>query len=145
MWESRCAAGDPIGCVGFATWGRSEDILALHGGALRSYWIGIGATVRTNARNGLVGGNLDLLASESVLEEAMLSFGKAIATAHLDATALDKTNRHYFLSPSEITEYHHQVFDDFNVDRRWYGGSYIIGVHVPPLSPIYCIPSCDKE
>ncbi|QEI10875.1 tandem-95 repeat protein [Cellvibrio japonicus] len=145
MWQGRCAAGDPIGCVGFATWGDPADVLAMHGKVDGAYWVGVGATVRFNARNGLLTGNPELLLNPDALNTAVLSFGKAIATAHLDATAADLSGRHYFLRADEITQYHHVVFDRFNVSRRWYGGSYGTGRHEPLLEPFYCRPSCDSN
>lgn len=145
MWQGRCAAGDPIGCVGFATWGDPADVIAMHGKVDGAYWVGVGATVRFNARNGLLTGNPELLLNPDALNTAVLSFGKAIATAHLDATSADLSGRHYFLSAPEITNYHHAVFDQFNVSRRWYGGSYGTGRHEPLLEPFYCRPSCDSN
>src|SRR5690606_27828626 len=75
MWLGRCAAGDPIGCVGFATWGDSADVIAMHGNVEGAYWVGVGATVRFNARSGLLTGDPELLLNPDALDTAVLSFG----------------------------------------------------------------------
>ncbi|MCH9692867.1 MAG: hypothetical protein K0U59_12540, partial [Gammaproteobacteria bacterium] len=147
MWEGRCAAGDPIGCVGFATWGSMDDVQAFFGGGIEAdHWVNLGTTVRINARTGLLEGNPFLRSGNgrAYLPWIEKQMGKAIANAHLNATSTDLTNRHYFLSAPEITSYHHAVFDKFNVGRQWYGGSYMTGNHSRLLEPFYCQPSCDS-
>ncbi len=115
----------------------------MHGAVMGAYWLGVGESVRRNAGYGLLAGNPRLMLSPSAFNEQMLALGKAIATAHLDTTLDDQNGRHYFLSAPEITTYHHRVFDEFNISRRWYGGSYGTGVHQRLLEPVYCRPSCD--
>ncbi|WP_299975375.1 SpvB/TcaC N-terminal domain-containing protein [uncultured Pseudoteredinibacter sp.] len=146
MWKQRCKNGDPIGCVGWATWGKPSEILQYFGLLVGGKWLAVGLTVRTNAEKGLLFADPSLLFDADRLERKKLEFGKAIAYAHLNATGRDKDGRPYSLTPEEITQYHHEVFDDFNVPRGFYGGSYVLGVHDEYLAPhVYCSPSCDSE
>ena len=145
MWQARCAAGDPIGCVGFATWGDPSAVVAMHGNFWGAYWVNIGKLTRLNATAGLLEGNPHLVLSQNALELSMLQLGQAIAVAHLDATSDDTTGVPAFLSAREITEYHHDVFEDFNVSPRFYGGTYISGEHGELLEIFYCIPACDTN
>lgn len=149
MWKGRCSNGDPIGCVGFATWGTVDEIRDYYGDNKleAEYWIGVGATVQFNATTGLLQGN-EFMQSEmgrTYLPHFTKELGKKIALAHLRATERDFKNTPYFLSASQITEYHHRVFDAHNVSRKWYGGSYMTGKHEGILTPTYCRPTCDIE
>ncbi|MEK9912949.1 MAG: RHS repeat-associated core domain-containing protein [Flavobacteriaceae bacterium] len=149
MWKSRCERGDPIGCVGFSTWGTVDELKEYYGdNMIADYWITLGATVQFNARTGLLEGNPEFFKGEHRQRRLKMTerlFGQAIARTHLKMTERDHRNRPYFLSAVEITRYHHKVFDAFNVSREWYGGSYFDGTHSDFLENFYCIPSCDDE
>lgn len=118
--------------------GDTEEVLAGLGDVKGSYFLAIGATVRFNAASGLLHANY-----EYPSKELLLSFGKEIAIAHLDAIAQDISSYWYYLSGRQITTYHHGVFDLFGVNRRFYGGSYITGRHDSFLELSYCQPACD--
>lgn len=145
MWKGRCALGDPIGCVGFAAWGNPTALRKMHGIVYGTYWVGLGKVVRYNARKGLLSGNPRLYSSVDALVAADLSLAKSIVRAHLGKTSVDSEGRYYSLSAREITKYHHLVFDQYNISRRWYGGSILTGRHHPLLEPLYCRPSCDRR
>ena len=145
VWRGRCALGDPIGCVGFATWGSPKAVIKMHGRVRGTYWVGVGKAVRYNSSKGLLTGNPELYFSADALAAANLSLGKAIVKTHLGTTTTDLVGKHYFLSAREITKYHHAIFDRYNINRGWYGGSLLTGKHVPLLEPFYCRPSCDKD
>lgn len=134
MWQSRCERGDPIGCVGYGTWGDPGEVAKNAG----KYWVGVGATVRANAYAGLYMAN-----GSAPSDELMLQFGQDIAVAHLDATAVDNSSVLYYLSAPEITSYHHTVFDSYGVNRGFYGGSWITGHHDRVAEVFYCQPACD--
>ncbi len=134
MWKSRCERGDPIGCVGYGTWGDPSDVSENIG----NYWVGVGATVRANAYAGLYFAN-----GAAPSDTLLLQFGQDIAIAHLDATASDLSSINYYLSAPEITSYHHTVFDSYGVNRGFYGGSWATGSHDRTLEIFYCQPACD--
>lgn len=58
-WKGRCSNGDPIGCVGFVTWGSVAEIREYYGDneLEADYWISVGLTVQFNATTGLLEGN----------------------------------------------------------------------------------------
>ena len=146
MRKGICSNGDPIECVGFATWGTIDEISNHydHKKLAAEYWISVGATVQFNATTGLLQGN-EFMQSEigrTYLPYFTKEFGKKIALAHLKATEQDSKNTPYFLSASQI---HHKIFDSHNVSRKWYGGSYITGKHEQIFTPAYCRPTCDIE
>lgn len=89
--------------------------------------MGVGATVRTNAYAGLYSAN-----GVAPSDELLLQFGQDIAIAHLDATAVDHSSIWYYLSAPEITSYHHQVFDSYGVNRRFYGEAGLRGIMTEP-------------
>ena len=145
VWKGRCILGDPIGCVGFATWGNPRDVRRMHGLIYGNYWVGVGWLVRYNSSKGLLGGNPELYSSIDALIAANLSLGKAIVRTHLGTTGVDLQGKKYLLSAREITKYHHAVFDHYNVNRGWYGGSILTGRHHRLLEPLYCRPPCDNR
>jgi hypothetical protein len=145
MWQSRCSRGDPIGCVGFATWATEDEIREYFGHRIADeYWISVGAGVRAAARSGLVAGNPGLLLDSAYMPLIELALGQDIARAHLSATNADLIGEHYFLDPRQITGYHHTVFDTYHIPRGFYGGSPITGEHWEILEIFYCIPTCDS-
>ena len=145
LWQGRCALGDPVGCVGFAAWGSPKALRKMHGLMYGTYWTGLGKVVRYNARKGLLRGNPELYSSADELVAANLSLAKSIVRAHLGKTSVDSNGTKYFLSAREITDYHHAVFDQYNISRKWYGGSILTGRHHRLLEPLYCRPFCDNR
>ena len=110
FWESRLAAGDPIARAGLAS-------LNPPGGAVDYLFGGTSINKRLQAfanvyADGVL--NVDQVRSE-------------LANAHIRFTDNDTSGIRGLLNPSQIAEYHHNVFRDHNLPPTAFGGTPFTG------------------
>lgn len=113
FWKSRIKAGDPMAPVALGIVDMTDgNMLSLlnHGldGAL-----GMGANEWLQFRAAVAGVNVDLDA-----------VGNELMRAHVEAV---DTNDGQFLDARDITDYHHEVFAEFDIPRAAFGGTPVTG------------------
>lgn len=110
FWESRLATGDPVARAGLASLNPSGGLIdALFGGA------SINNRLQAFARV-YMGVPLDI---DQVRVE--------LANAHIRFTDLDTSGIPGLLNPSQIAEYHHQVFRRHGLPSTAFGGTPFTG------------------
>jgi hypothetical protein len=137
LYYSRVLKHDPVGYVGFGTWGSLEQNIEVHGLAGGLYWKGVGALTTFNSKMSLAAGRhdglLDTLSAFGSDEVSQLNVKMAndVAKSHLQMISrdfkYDSQGVKGLLSEWQITKYHHEVFRSNDASVRFYGGTLGIG------------------
>jgi len=116
FWRSRHLSGDPVARTALTGWGDPEFV-----GASRTEKISAGATWYA----------LEFHIWQRDLSVTMEEIGLGLAEAHAEAVINDKTNVSYLLSPRQVADYHHEVFDKHGIGAYVFGGTFGVGVEYP--------------
>ena len=119
FWKSRWVCGDPVAKTALIGWGESDLVKASwfeKWSAKYTWWA------------------LSSYISDNHLPVSMKQIGRALAIAHMEAIKLDQINVPNLLSPTQVAEYHHDVFKNYGIPAHLFGGTLPVGLYIPDIS-----------
>ena len=70
--------------------------------------------------------------SDHNLSVSMEEIGRQLARAHANAVALDEISIFHLLSPRQVADYHHEIFNKHGIPSYLFGGTLAVpSVHFP--------------
>ncbi len=117
FWRSRHLAGDPVARTALTGWGDPGFVNAswFERGAAKYTWWSMSSYISANK-----------------LPVTMEQIGGELALAHASAVMGDTSGTPNLLSPTQVANYHHEVFARHNIPPYIFGGTQPIpGVEVP--------------
>jgi len=118
FWKSRWACLDPVAKTALIGWGKGKAIDATWFETLSAsytWW------------------SLSSYIDDYNLSVSMKEIGEELARAHVRSIDEDKLNIPFLLSPRQVADYHHDVFDDYNIPPYLFGGTLPAGLYIPDL------------
>jgi hypothetical protein len=119
FWKSRWqVSNDPVAKTALIGWGKGELVNASwfeKGSANYTWWA------------------LSSYISDHDLFVSMEEIGRALAYAHARAVRADQTRIPHLLSPHQVANYHHKVFDKYNIPSYLFGGTLPAGLYIPDI------------
>jgi hypothetical protein len=109
FWKSRyLESGDPVARTALIGWGHGKLVGA-------SWWERSLASYTWN--------RLQSFIAENELTITMEEVGMKLARAHVDAVTKDTVRVHHLLSPTQVANYHHDVFRPIGIPDTYFGGT----------------------
>ncbi len=115
FWKSRWAINkDPVARTALIGWGEGDLVDA-------GIWEELAAEHTWSDLDGYI--------SDNKLNVSMKKIGADLALAHARAVIGDTHGIKGLLSPHQVAQYHHQVFDKYSIPAGIFGGTHRIGGH----------------
>jgi RHS repeat-associated protein len=116
FWKSRWACLDPVAKTALIGWGKGESIDATwfeRLSAAYTWW------------------SLSSYIDDYNLSVSMKEIGEQLAKAHVRSIDADKFSLPFLLSPRQVADYHHEVFEKNNIPPYLFGGTLPAGLYIP--------------
>ena len=118
FWKSRWACKDPVAKTALIGWGKGETI---------------DATWFEKLSAGYTWWALSSYIDDYNLSVSMEEIGRQLARAHVRSIDADRFSIPSLLSPRQVADYHHKVFDKYGIPPYLFGGTLLGGLYIPDI------------